>query len=228
MKQFKKSDIYEEIKKVLVEELGSQAYQTMFQNQEYVPVNVSARHVHLQPDHVEKLFGKGYKLKKYRDISQPGQYACEEKLTITGPKGSINNVRILGPTRNQTQVEISRTDSRTLGVSPPVRRSGDTSGSAPISLNGPKGKVLLSEGCIIADRHIHMSPSEAAAFGVENFQKVSVLVEGEKGGVMNNVTIRVNERYVLDMHIDTDDANAFGLIGGETLKIVSSSHNGGL
>ncbi|MEI3607200.1 phosphate propanoyltransferase [Pseudogracilibacillus sp. SE30717A] len=220
--------MYEEIKKALVEELGSQAYRTTSYKQSNVPVSVSARHVHLQPEHVEKLFGRGYTLKKYRDISQPGQYACEEKVTIAGLKGSIENVRILGPTRKETQVEVSRTDSRTLGVTPPVRRSGDISNSAPIRLIGPKGTVRLTEGCIIADRHIHMSPSEAHAFGVENLQKVSVVVEGEKGGVMNNVTIRVNERYVLDMHIDTDDANAFGLIGGEVLKIVSSSHNGGL
>lgn len=188
---------------------------------EYVKVSVSARHIHLQEDHVEILFGKGYKLTKFRDLSQPGQYACQELLTIQGPKGKIDRVRILGPTRKQTQVEVSRSDARKLGIHPPVRNSGDLRGSAPITLIGPKGTLQLDEGCIIADRHIHMTPCDAREFGVKNNQKVSVLVDGPKGGIMGEVTIRVSEKFALDMHIDTDDANAFGLTGTEWLKIIT-------
>ncbi|WP_077211855.1 phosphate propanoyltransferase [Bacillus dakarensis] len=185
----------------------------------HVPVSISARHLHLQREHVEKLFGTGYELTYFKEISQPGQYACNEKVTLQGPKGMIENVRVLGPLRKQTQVEISMTDARKLGVNPPVRHSGDLAGSAPLTLIGPKGTVMLEEGCIIADRHIHMTPNDARKFGVSDKQKVSVVVEGVKGGVMGEVTIRVNERYGLDMHIDTDDANAFNLKGNEQLKI---------
>nr|WP_240620230.1 phosphate propanoyltransferase [Peribacillus acanthi] len=187
---------------------------------EYVPVNVSARHIHLQKDHAEVLFGKGYTLQKWKDISQPGQYACEEKVTIRGPKGMIENVRILGPLREQTQVEISRTDARKMGLNPPVRNSGNVKESSPITIMGPAGSVMLEEGCIIADRHIHMTPDDALQFGVRDQQKVSVLIEGEKGGIMGQVTIRVKDRYALDMHIDTDDANAFGLSGNEWVRIL--------
>jgi putative phosphotransacetylase len=185
-----------------------------------VPVSISARHLHLQQEHVDVLFGKGYQLTRFKEISQPGQYACNEKVTLQGPKGSIENVRILGPLRKQTQIEIARTDSRKLGITPPVRNSGNITGSAPITLIGPNGIVHLEEGCIIADRHIHMTPEDAKDFGVQDKQKVSVLVEGDKGGLMGQVTIRVNERYALDMHIDTDDANAFDLKGNEQLKII--------
>lgn len=189
-------------------------------NPPYVPVSVSARHIHLQENHVEYLFGEGYRLTKLRDISQPGQYACKEQVTILGPRGKIERVRVLGPTRKQTQVEISATDARKLGVNPPVRHSGDLEGSSPITIIGPKGTLNLEEGCIIADRHIHMTPKDAEAYGVEDKQKVSVEVEGPKGGIMRKVTIRVDERYKLDMHIDTDDANAFQLKGNEWLKVI--------
>lgn len=187
----------------------------------HVPVSVSARHLHLSADHLEALFGKGYTLTKHKDISQPGQYACQEKLTVRGPRGSIEQVRVLGPLRKCTQVEVSRSDARKLGVSPPVRSSGDIIGSAAVTLIGPSGSVQLEEGCVIADRHIHMTPSDAVHYGVRNNQKVSVKVEGDKAGVMGEVTIRVHERYALDMHIDTDDANAFGIKGSEALRIIT-------
>lgn len=220
MKNVDKASLIEDIRRLVVEELKK--YQTcpISNLREYVPVSISARHVHLQKEHVEILFGKGYQLTKYKDISQPGQYACNEKVTLKGPKGMIENVRVLGPVRNQTQVEISRTDARKLGIDPPVRASGDLQGSAPITIIGTKGKIDLIEGCIIADRHIHMNPKEAQEYGVKDQQKVSVLVEGEKGGIMGQVTIRVSDKYALDMHIDTDDANAFGLKGNEWLKII--------
>jgi putative phosphotransacetylase len=209
-------ELIENITRLVMEELRN----SHLLKKDLVPVSISARHLHLQQEHVDVLFGKGYQLTRFKEISQPGQYACNEKVTLQGPKGSIENVRILGPLRKQTQIEIARTDSRKLGITPPVRNSGNITGSAPITLIGPNGIVHLEEGCIIADRHIHMTPEDAKDFGVQDKQKVSVLVEGDKGGLMGQVTIRVNERYALDMHIDTDDANAFDLKGNEQLKII--------
>lgn len=212
--------LIEEITRLVVKELGNHNLSPI-QPKTDVPVSISARHLHLQREHVEVLFGQGYELTKFKEISQPGQYACNEKVTLKGPKGTIENVRVLGPLRKQTQIEISRTDARKIGISPPVRNSGNLAGSAPITLIGPKGTVFLQEGCIIADRHIHMTPNDAVLYGVKDQQKVSVQVDGEKGGIMGQVTIRVNERYALDMHIDTDDANAFDLKGNEWLKIIA-------
>lgn len=185
-----------------------------------VPVGISARHIHLEQAHLEVLFGKNYQLTPFKDLSQPNQFACHEKLTLKGPKGDIHNVRILGPLRAKTQVEISRTDGRQLGVNPPVRSSGDLKGAAPITLIGPKGEITVDRCCIIADRHIHMTPKDAKMFNVVDKQKVSVIIPGEKSGVMDQVTIRVNSDYALDMHIDTDDGNAFGLNGNEWLEII--------
>ena len=212
--------LIEEITKLVVKELNEHQLLHKSISYTHVPVSVSARHIHLQQEHVEVLFGAGYTLTKFKDISQPGQYACNEKVTIQGPKGLIEKVRVLGPVRIQTQVEVARSEARKLGIEPPVRNSGNIQGSAGFTIIGPKGSLSLSEGCIIADRHIHMSPSDALAFGVKNQQKVSVLVDGEKGGIMSHVTVRVNERYALDMHIDTDDANAFGLKGGERVRLL--------
>lgn len=213
------SELIENITRLVVEELQNH---DLLENERktYVPVSISARHLHLQKEHVEMLYGKGYRLTHFKEISQPGQFACNEKVTLQGPKGMIENVRVLGPLRERTQVEIARTDARKLGISPPVRNSGNIDGSAPITLIGPKGSITLDEGCIIADRHIHMTPQDAKDFGVNNKQKVSVHVEGDKGGMMGQVTIRVNERYALDMHIDTDDANAFNIKGNEKLQII--------
>lgn len=213
--------LIEKITKAVMEELAKHQIIGSSEPKTHVPVGISARHLHLQKEHVEPLFGKGYVLTKFKDISQPGQYACNEKVTIKGPRGTIENVRVLGPLRKQTQVEIAASDARKLGFVPPVRSSGNLAGSAPITIIGPKGAISLTEGCIIADRHIHMHPNDAAAYGVHDGQKVSVLVDGEKGGVIGQVTIRVNERYALDMHLDTDDANAFGLTGNEWLPIIS-------
>ncbi|MFO1445650.1 phosphate propanoyltransferase [Bacillus sp. Bva_UNVM-123] len=214
------SKLIENITRLVVKEL-QEHHLLEKEKKTHVPVSISARHLHLQQEHVDILFGKGYQLTFYKEISQPGQYACNEKVILKGPKGTIENVRVLGPLRKQTQIEISRTDARKLGLNPPVRNSGNLTGSAPIALVGPVGLVELLEGCIIADRHIHMTPKDAIEFGVADKQKVSVLVDGEKGGVMGQVTIRVNERYALDMHIDTDDANAFNLNGNEMLKNIT-------
>lgn len=186
-----------------------------------IPVGVSNRHIHLSQEHLEVLFGKGYSLTPLKDLSQPGQFACKELLTIIGPSlRPIENVRVLGPLRKQSQVEISRTDSFVLKVKPPVRESGNLAGSAPITIVGPKGVVTLQEGCIIANRHIHMSEEEGAAFGLKDCDYVTVEVGGERRTTFYDVQVRVNKAFRLEMHIDTDDANAAGIGNGARVKIV--------
>lgn len=190
-------------------------------NSNLVPVGVSNRHIHLTSEHVEILFGKGYQLTPLKDLSQPGQYACKELLTIVGPSlRPIENVRVLGPVRKASQVEISRTDSFTLKVKPPVRESGDIKGSAPVTIIGPKGVVTLDEGCIIANRHIHMSCDEGAAFGLKDGDYVTVDVESARRTTFYDVQVRVHKDFRLEMHIDTDDANAAGIGNGFKVKIV--------
>ncbi len=185
-----------------------------------VPLGVSARHVHLTQEDVETLFGKGYQIRKKKEL-MGGQFAAEECVTIVGLKlRAIENVRILGPVRKASQVEISATDSIKLGVKAPIRESGDIKNSAPIALVGPKGVIYLKEGCIIAKRHIHMAPKDAQAAGVKNGDVVSVKTENDRGIVFNHVTIRVDESYTLEMHIDTDEANAANIKTGDTIKII--------
>ena len=185
-----------------------------------VPVGVSARHVHLTQEHVEVLFGKGYQLTKKKDL-MGGQFASNEQVTIVGLKlRAIENVRILGPVRKQTQVEISATDARTLGIKAPIRESGNVAGSAQIALVGPKGALYLKEGCIIAMRHIHMSPKDAEAAGLKNGDVVSVKADNERGTIFNHVVIRVNPSFTLEMHIDTDEANAADIKQGDTVTIM--------
>ena len=186
-----------------------------------VPVGISNRHIHLTREHVDILFGKGYELTKIKDLSQPGQFACKEQLTIIGPSmRSIEGVRVLGPERKRSQVEISRTDSFVLKVKPPVRESGDLDGSAPITIVGPKGIVTLSEGCIIANRHIHMSEEEGKAFGVTDGEYVDVEVNGERRSTFYDVQVRVSPAFRLEMHVDTDDANAAGIGNGFKVKLI--------
>lgn len=186
-----------------------------------VPVGVSNRHIHLSVADLETLFGKGYELTPIKDLSQPGQFACKETLTIVGPSlRPIENVRVLGPVRKNSQVEISRTDSFTLKVKPPIRESGDISGSAPITIIGPKGVVTLKEGCIIANRHIHMSIDEGKQFGLSDGEYVDVEVNGERRTKFYDVQVRVHKDFRLEMHIDTDDANAAGIGNGAKVKIV--------
>ena len=186
-----------------------------------VPVGVSNRHIHLSREHVEILFGKGYELTKLKELSQPGQYACKEQLTLVGPSmRAIEGVRVLGPERKSSQVEISRTDSFTLKVKPPVRESGDIKGSAPVTIIGPKGIVTLPEGCIIANRHIHMSVDEAKKYNVTDGEYVDVMLEGERRSLFYDVQIRVHKDFRLEMHIDTDDANAAGVGNGFKAKLI--------
>ncbi len=186
-----------------------------------IPVGISNRHIHLSREHVDILFGKGYQLTPIKDLSQPGQYACKELLTIVGPSlRPIENVRVLGPERNKSQVEISRTDSFTLKVKPPVRESGKVEGSAPITIIGPKGVVTLKEGCIIANRHIHMSLDDGAKFGISDGEYVDIDAFGERKTRFFDVQVRVHKDFRLEMHLDTDDANAAGLKNGSRVKIV--------
>ena len=186
-----------------------------------VPVGISNRHIHLTKEDVETLFGKGYQLTKLKDLSQPGQYACKECLTLIGPSmRPIENVRVLGPVRKSSQVEISATDSYVLKVKPPVRESGKIEGSAPIRIVGPKGIVELKEGCIIANRHIHMSPSDGERFGLRDGDYIDVDVDGKRRTRWFDVQVRVHKDFRLEMHVDTDDANAAGIGNGFIVTVV--------
>ena len=185
-----------------------------------VPIGVSARHIHLTQEHVEALFGEGYQLTKKKEL-MGGQFASNEQVTIVGLKlMAIENVRILGPVRSKSQVEISATDAIRLGVKAPIRESGNTKGSAPVAIVGPKGVIYLEEGCIIAKRHIQMAPKDAAAAGVADGQTVSVKADNERGTVFNHVQIRVDDSFTLEMHIDTDEANAAKIATGQTVTII--------
>lgn len=186
-----------------------------------IPVGVSNRHIHLSREDLDTLFGSGYELTPLKDLSQPGQYACKELLTIVGPSlRPIEKVRVLGPIRSKSQVEISRTDSYLLKVKPPVRESGKIEGSASITIIGPKGIVTLKEGCIIANRHIHMSLEDGKRFGVNDNDYVTVDAIGERRTRFYDVQVRVSDKFCLEMHLDTDDANAAGLGNGSKVKIV--------
>jgi len=185
-----------------------------------VPIGVSARHVHLTQEHVEILFGEGYRLTKKKEL-MGGQFASNEQVTIVGIKlRAIENVRILGPVRSASQVEISATDAVKLGIKAPIRESGNVAGSAPIALVGPKGALYLKEGCIVAMRHIHMAPADAQAAGVKDGDIVSVKADNTRGTIFNHVKIRVKDSFSLEMHIDTDEANACSIKTGDTVTIV--------
>ena len=189
---------------------------------EKILVEMSARHVHVTKEQVEILFGKGASLTKKKDLSQPGQFACEERITVVGPKKSIPNISILGPERSAAQVEVSFTDARTLGISAPVRESGDIAGTPGCKLVGPCGEVDIDCGVIVAKRHIHMTPADAEKFGVADKQVVSVKLDtNERSAVLGDVVVRVSPKFALAMHIDTDEANAccaFGECYGEIIK----------
>ena len=185
-----------------------------------VPVGVSARHIHLTQEHVEALFGEGYQLTKKKEL-MGGQYACNETVTVVGLKlRAIENVRVLGPTRKASQLEVSATDAMKLGIKAPIRESGNVAGSAPIAVVGPKGAIYLKEGCIVAMRHIHMSPADAQAAGVHDGDIVSVMADNERATVFNQVKIRVHDSFTLEMHIDTDEANASKIKTGDKVTIM--------
>lgn len=209
--------IAEMVKRVLAEVGGA----TNGEADNEVPVGVSNRHIHLNKADLATLFGEGYELTPLKDLSQPGQYACKELLTLVGPSlRPIENVRVLGPVRSKSQVEISATDSYVLKVKPPVRESGNIQGSAGVTIIGPKGVVVLKEGCIIANRHIHMSPEDARKFAVKDGDTVTVDVFGKRRTRWYDVQVRVSPDFRLEMHVDTDDANAAGIGNGYKVKVV--------
>lgn len=174
-----------------------------------VLVETSARHIHVTTEALETLFGAGYELTKKKDLSQPGQYACEERVQVIGPKGSFPAVSILGPVRGKTQVELSASDARSIGVAAPCRESGDVEGSGACKLVGPKGEVEISEGVIVAKRHIHATPEDAEKYGISDKQIVSVKINSDgRSLVFGDVVVRVSPKFALAMHIDTDESNA--------------------
>jgi putative phosphotransacetylase len=206
----------EKITRIILESLAKKESGTGY----LVPIGVSARHIHLTQADVETLFGKGYQLTKKKEL-MGGQFASNELVTIVGLKlRAIENVRILGPVRKASQVEISATDAIKLGIKAPIRESGKIEGSAPIAIVGPCGVIYLKEGCIIASRHIHMSPADAKEAGVKNGDVVSVKVENERATTYNNVLIRVDPTFTLEMHIDTDEANAAKISTGMKAEII--------
>lgn len=179
----------------------------------YILVEVSARHIHLSEGDLEVLFGSGYQLAKRKDLSQPGQYACEEKVEVIGERGKMA-VSVLGPAREETQVELSLTDARALGIEAPIRESGDIRGSGACVIRGPQGMLRLREGVIAAKRHIHLTPKEARQIGVRDREEVSVHVRSDsRAMIFKDVVVRISEKYSAAMHIDTDEANAAGITG---------------
>jgi putative phosphotransacetylase len=185
-----------------------------------VPIGVSARHVHLSEEHIRILFGDGYSLNVLKDLSQPGQFAAQETVAVIGPKGQFEKVRILGPARKESQVEISKTDAFKLGIDPPVRESGHIEGTPGAILKGPAGEVVLERGVIIAARHIHFHTEDAARWGISDKQMLRVRVNGERPLIFEQVIARVSSQFALDMHIDTDEANAAGVKTGDTAVVL--------
>lgn len=186
-----------------------------------VLVEISARHVHVTEKDLETLFGSGYKLTHKKDLSQPGQFACEERVNVVGPKNTLANVSILGPVRPSTQIELSATDARSIGIAAPIRESGNIAGSGACKLVGPCGEVELTEGVIVAKRHIHMTPEDAANYGIKDKQIVSVALNtAERSLVFGDVVARVHANFKLAMHIDTDEANAAAVPGSCTGEIL--------
>lgn len=191
------------------------------EEEDTILVEASGKHVHLSQEHVEMLFGKGYELKKVRELSQPGQYLCEEKVMIIGPKGTLNKVSVLGPARSETQVELSLNDAVSSGIKAPVRMSGDVKGSAGAVIATPNSAVLLKEGVIVAKRHIHITPEDAKKFGVEDKEVVQVKVGCEQRGlIFDNVVVRVSPSFKTAMHIDYDEANGCGFMKNMRAKII--------
>lgn len=185
-----------------------------------VTVGLSNKHIHLSKEHIEVLFGEGYELIKIKDLGQPGQYAADEKVDVVGPKGTIKGIRVLGPARSATQIEVSFADGFVLGVKPPVRDSGDLDGSPGVKIVGPKGEVEIDKGVIAAARHIHMHTSDAERFDVADKDLVRVRVGGKRGLVFENVLVRVSPSYALEMHVDIEEGNAAGLKNGDEVEVL--------
>lgn len=186
----------------------------------FVTVASSARHVHLCRADVERLFGAGYQLQRFKELSQPGQFACKEQVTVVGPRGRLEKVRVLGPERKATQVEVSVTDTFALGIKAPVRMSGKTQGTPGCKLIGPAGEIEVPEGVIVAARHLHLSAAQAALFGLQDGQAVRLRAEGERATILENVIVRAGDGHDMEVHIDTDEANAIALSCGTMMEIL--------
>lgn len=189
-------------------------------NKNHIPIGISNRHIHLSQKDVDQLFGSGYELTPLKNLSQPGQFAAKEVVTIVGRKGSIHKVRVLGPVREKTQVEISRTDSYTLGIDAPIRESGDLRDAGTVFIIGPKGSIRAEQSVIIAKRHIHMHPDDAKRFGVKDKQFVSIKTIGERSATFAETLVRVSENFRLECHLDTDEANAVGLNPNDYVELL--------
>lgn len=185
-----------------------------------IPIGVSARHIHVSKEHIDILFGQDYELTILKDLSQPGQFAANETVAVEGPKGSFQKVRILGPARGKTQLEVSRTDAFALGLNPPVRQSGHAEGTPGIKITGPAGEITLDEGVIVAARHIHFHTDDALKWGIESNQRLTVKCNGERPLIFEDVIARISSGFKLDMHIDTDEANAAGIKTGDQAEII--------
>jgi len=214
-----REELVELVTRLVLEKL-QQKTQVSLDIPNQVPLGISNRHVHLSANDLTALFGAGKELTRWKDLSQPGQYACEEKVTLIGPKGVIEQVRVLGPIRSRTQVEVSVTDCFKLGIKPVVRDSGDLEGSPGIILAGPTGVVALEEGCIVAARHVHMTPQDAERYGLRDKDKISVRSSGVRSVVFHNVLVRVHENYRWELHLDFDEANGACLKCGDLLEII--------
>lgn len=216
---FKQHDFIKQIVYKVISKLKGNEVATI--HPQPFPVGISNRHVHLSRQDLDVLFGSGYELNMSHEISQTGQYAAKETVNLAGPKGCIEKVRILGPVRKQSQVEIMRGDKYKLGVNPPVRDSGDLKGSGAITIIGPCGSVHINEGLIISQRHVHMIPAEAAFYGVTDGEFVQVKAGTNRGITFDNVLIRVREDFVLEFHLDVDEANASGVENGEEAFLIN-------
>lgn len=213
--------IYRDITQEQLAALVTQAVQAQLRLRgRQVPVGISMRHIHLSRREVDALFGRNYYLTPLRPLSQPGQFACQECLDVIGPKGVLHKVRILGPERSAAQVELAQTDCRAIGISAPVRASGHIEGTPGVLLQGPRGVLSLTQGVIIADRHLHMSAAQAVAFGLADGDTVRIRVDGGKPGILDGVLVRAGGQYELDLHLDTDDANAFQLRQGQLVTVL--------
>ena len=184
-----------------------------------VNIGVSRRHVHLTNDDIKILFGDDYELTKFRDLSQPGQYACNEKVILKGLRGSIPDVRVLGPVRDKTQVEVTKTDCYRFGINAPVRNSGDLDDACEITIIGPKGEITKN-AAIIASRHLHINTKDAEKLGIINKEFVALKISGEKPGILENVYVRISDSFAYEVHLDTDDANAFLINNGDEAELI--------
>lgn len=202
------------ISKVIIEKLYQEEEDIL------IPIGVSNRHVHLCREDIDLLFGKGYELTKLKDLKQPGQFAAKEVVTLKGPKGKLEKVRILGPLREETQVEISVADSFKLGVKPPIKESGKLENTPGITIIGPKASVETSKGTIVALRHIHVPTKIAEKLNINDKDIVSVEISGDRKAILGSVLVRVSDKYVLEMHVDMDEANACYLKNGDLVKMV--------